>query len=326
MEPVLAVEKLETEFVTNGGVFKAVDGVSFHVHQGETLGVVGESGCGKSVTSLSIMGLLPKKIGRVKGGRIQFHGNDLLQVPEKHMRSIRGNRIAMIFQEPMTSLNPVFRIGDQLAEAIQLHKKVKRKEAMRHAVDMLHKVGIPHPESVAQEYPHQLSGGMRQRVMIAMAMSCNPEVLIADEPTTALDVTIQAQILDLMRQLQEEEKTSILLITHDLGVVAEMCHRVVVMYAGQVVEEADVDTLFESPQHPYTQGLLASLPQLAGEQERLESIPGAVPSPLQMPPGCRFAPRCKYRTEACDQAQPALTDLGGGHRCRCLLVEKGVAR
>jgi oligopeptide/dipeptide ABC transporter ATP-binding protein len=326
MEPVLSIEKLETEFRTDGGTFKTVDGVTFHVAAGETLGVVGESGCGKSVTSLSVMGLLPKKIGRVREGVIRFHGQNLLEKSEKEMRAIRGNRIAMIFQEPMTSLNPVFKIGDQLAESISLHLKLRRRDAMRHAVEMLRKVGIPNPELVVKEYPHQLSGGMRQRVMIAIAMSCNPEVLIADEPTTALDVTIQAQILDLMRKLQEEEQTAIVLITHDLGVVAEMCHRVVVMYAGQVVEEADVDTLFESPTHPYTQGLLASLPQLVGDQNRLESIPGIVPSPLDMPKGCRFAPRCKYRMDACDQVQPELVDVASGHRCRCLLVDKEVSQ
>ncbi|WP_152397534.1 ABC transporter ATP-binding protein [Paenibacillus guangzhouensis] len=322
MEPVLSIEKLETEFKTDAGTFKTVDGVTFYVAAGETLGVVGESGCGKSVTSLSVMGLLPKKIGRVREGAIRFHGQNLLEKSEREMRAIRGNRIAMIFQEPMTSLNPVFRIGDQLAESISLHMKLRRKDAMKRAVEMLTKVGIPNPETVVREYPHQLSGGMRQRVMIAMAMSCNPEVLIADEPTTALDVTIQAQILDLMRKLQEEEQTAIVLITHDLGVVAEMCHRVVVMYAGQVVEEADVDTLFESPTHPYTKGLLASLPQLAGNQERLESIPGIVPSPLDMPKGCRFAPRCKYRMDACDEMMPELTEVAPGHRCRCLLATK----
>lgn len=323
MAELLEVSGLITEFKTSGGVIRAVDGVNLRVKKGETLGIVGESGCGKSITSLSIMQLLPKKIGRIAGGSIAFEGKDLLKVSGREMRSIRGNRIAMIFQEPMTSLNPVFKVGKQISEAARYHLKIGKKEAWTRAVEMLTKVGIPRPEKIAAQYPHQLSGGMRQRVMIAMAMICNPQLLIADEPTTALDVTIQAQILDLMRELQETEGTSILMITHDLGVVAEMCDRVVIMYAGQVVEETDVATLFNDPKHPYTQGLLASLPQLAGETDRLPSIPGQVPNPLHMPSGCRFAPRCPHRFEACDQAQPALLETEAGHSCRCFLYHDG---
>ncbi|MFP4974990.1 ABC transporter ATP-binding protein [Paenibacillus sp. CN-4] len=323
MAELLEVSGLVTEFKTSGGVIRAVDGVNLRVKKGETLGIVGESGCGKSITSLSIMQLLPKKIGRIAGGSIAFEGKDLLKASGREMRSIRGNRIAMIFQEPMTSLNPVFKIGKQISEAARYHLKIGKKEAWTRAVEMLTKVGIPRPDKIAAQYPHQLSGGMRQRVMIAMAMICNPQLLIADEPTTALDVTIQAQILDLMRELQETEGTSILMITHDLGVVAEMCDRVVIMYAGQVVEETDVATLFNDPKHPYTQGLLASLPQLAGETDRLPSIPGQVPNPLHMPSGCRFAPRCPHRFEACDQAQPALLETEAGHSCRCFLYHDG---
>lgn len=323
MAELLEVSGLVTEFKTSGGVIRAVDGVNLRVKKGETLGIVGESGCGKSITSLSIMQLLPKKIGRIAGGSIAFEGKDLLKTSGREMRSIRGNRIAMIFQEPMTSLNPVFKIGKQISEAARYHLKIGKKEAWTRAVEMLTKVGIPRPDKIAAQYPHQLSGGMRQRVMIAMAMICNPQLLIADEPTTALDVTIQAQILDLMRELQETEGTSILMITHDLGVVAEMCDRVVIMYAGQVVEETDVATLFNDPKHPYTQGLLASLPQLAGETDRLPSIPGQVPNPLHMPSGCRFAPRCPHRFEACDQAQPALLETEAGHSCRCFLYHDG---
>ncbi|MED4958905.1 ABC transporter ATP-binding protein, partial [Paenibacillus macerans] len=278
MANLLEISGLRTEFTTPGGVIKAVDGVSFTVRKGETLGIVGESGCGKSITSLSIMQLLPKRVGRVAAGEIRFEGKNLLTASRREMRQIRGNRIAMIFQEPMTSLNPVFKVGKQVSEAARYHLKIGKQEARRRVVEMLAKVGIPRPEKIFDQYPHQLSGGMRQRVMIAMAMVCNPSLLIADEPTTALDVTIQAQILDLMRDLQSKEGTSIMMITHDLGVVAEMCDRVVIMYAGQVVEETDVKTLFREPRHPYTRGLLASLPQLAGDADRLKSIPGQVPN------------------------------------------------
>ncbi|MEK3915755.1 ABC transporter ATP-binding protein [Paenibacillus sp. FSL H7-0331] len=323
MSVLLEVEGLKTEFLTRNGSVRVVDGVDFVLRKGETLGVVGESGCGKSVTSMSIMGLLPKGQGRIAGGDVRFHGKSLLSLSSREMRQVRGNRIAMIFQDPMTSLNPVFKIGSQIAEALRFHLSISRKEAWSQAVDMLTKVGIPRPERIAQEYPHQLSGGMRQRVMIAIAMACNPEVLIADEPTTALDVTIQAQILDLMRDLQKEQGTAIMLITHDLGVVAESCQRVVVMYAGQVVEEAEVRTLFKHPRHPYTKGLLASLPQLAGERKRLDPIVGSVPNLGEMPEGCRFAPRCSYRTEACVQIEPDLIQFEQGHKCRCILYQGG---
>jgi peptide/nickel transport system ATP-binding protein len=323
MAKLLEVTGLRTEFKTAAGVIRAVDGVDLTVDKGETLGIVGESGCGKSITSLSIMQLLPKGLGKVATGEIRLEGENMLAFSERKMRQIRGNRIAMIFQEPMTSLNPVFRVGKQIAEAVRYHQGVGKREAMSRAVEMLTKVGIPRPEKVAVSYPHELSGGMRQRVMIAMAMVCNPKLLIADEPTTALDVTIQAQILDLMRELQRTEGTSILMITHDLGVVAEMCDRVVIMYAGQVVEETDVKTLFKNPKHPYTKSLLASLPQLNSEQDRLASIPGQVPNPLEMPEGCRFAPRCQFAQDICRANAPELEEVEAGHKCRCLLQQEG---
>ncbi|ASA23056.1 ABC transporter ATP-binding protein [Paenibacillus donghaensis] len=324
MEELLEVSGLRTEFVTDAGTIRAVDGISLSVRKGETLGIVGESGCGKSITSLSIMQLLPKRISRIAEGKISFEGRNMLDMSADEVRDIRGNRIAMIFQEPMTSLNPVFKIGRQISESARFHLKLGKKEAAERAVEMLRKVGIPRPEKIAQQYAHQLSGGMRQRVMIAMAMVCNPQLLIADEPTTALDVTIQAQILDLMRDLQQKEGMSILMITHDLGVVAEMCDRVVIMYAGQIVEETDVKTLYKKPLHPYTRGLLASLPQLAGENERLTSIPGQVPNPAQLPPGCRFAPRCPVKIDRCETVQPELLEVEPGHSCRCLLQQEGI--
>ncbi|WP_179033060.1 ABC transporter ATP-binding protein [Paenibacillus kribbensis] len=323
MAQLLEVTNLRTEFKTAAGTIRAVDGVDLSVGQGETLGIVGESGCGKSITSLSIMQLLPKGLGKVAAGEVRFNGENMLEFSERKMRSIRGNEMAMIFQEPMTSLNPVFKIGKQIAESARYHHGVSKQKAKAMAVEMLTKVGIPRPEKVAVSYPHELSGGMRQRVMIAMAMICNPKLLIADEPTTALDVTIQAQILDLMRELQKSEGTSILMITHDLGVVAEMCDRVVIMYAGQVVEETDVKTLFKDPKHPYTQSLLASLPQLNSEQERLASIPGQVPNPLDMPKGCRFAPRCQFAKEICLAEAPELVEVEPGHKSRCLLQQEG---
>ncbi|MNC09499.1 Oligopeptide transport ATP-binding protein OppD [compost metagenome] len=325
MTELLEVSGLCTEFTTAAGTIRAVDGISLSVRKGETLGIVGESGCGKSITSLSIMQLLPKRISRIAAGQIRFEGKDMLEMPVKEVRNIRGNRIAMIFQEPMTSLNPVFKIGRQISESARFHLKLNKKEADERAVEMLRKVGIPRPEKIAQQYAHQLSGGMRQRVMIAMAMVCSPQLLIADEPTTALDVTIQAQILDLMRELQQTEGMSILMITHDLGVVAEMCDRVVIMYAGQIVEEADVATLFNKPLHPYTQGLLASLPQLAGENDRLTSIPGQVPNPANLPAGCRFAPRCPVAVERCSATRPELLETRPGHSCRCLLQQEEVS-
>ncbi len=320
-ERLLEVNDLKTYFDTDEGTVKAVDGVSFHIDKGETLAVVGESGSGKSVTSLSTMRLIPQPPGRFAGGEIKFEGQDLLKKSEREMRRIRGNEISMIFQEPMTSLNPVYTVGDQIAEAIVLHQKKSRNKAMKMAAEMLDLVGIPEPGKRVKNYPHQMSGGMRQRVMIAMALSCGPKLLIADEPTTALDVTIQAQILELMNKLQDEIGMSILFITHDLGVVAEVADRVVVMYAGRAVEEASVNAIFANPQMPYTGGLLNSIPrvdQAAGAQERLEAIPGNVPNPLNLPAGCAFHPRCKYATEECKKAIPPLEDTGDGHMVRCI--------
>ncbi|AFD25621.1 ABC transporter ATP-binding protein [Deinococcus gobiensis] len=328
---LLAVNNLKTYFSTDDGVVKSVDGVTFHIKKGETLAVVGESGSGKSVTSLSVMRLIPMPPGKIVDGEILFTGKDgtqknLVTLSEAEMRKIRGNDISMIFQEPMTSLNPVYTVGDQIAEAVMLHQNKNRKDAMGVATDMLRFVGIPAPEKRVHEYPHQMSGGMRQRVMIAMALSCNPALLIADEPTTALDVTIQAQILDLMRKLQTDIGMSILFITHNLGVVAEMADRVVVMYGGRVVEEGDVVEIFKAPRHPYTMGLLNSIPRPGGEHEyvpgqpkkRLEAIPGNVPNPLNLPPGCSFEPRCKFAVPECSQAVPPLEDTGGGHTARCI--------
>ncbi|SEI73950.1 peptide/nickel transport system ATP-binding protein [Deinococcus reticulitermitis] len=327
---LLAVNNLKTYFNTDDGVVKSVDGVTFHINKGETLAVVGESGSGKSVTSLTIMRLIPMPPGQIAGGEVLFTGKDgvqknLVNVSEAEMRKIRGNDISMIFQEPMTSLNPVYTVGDQIAEAVMLHQGKSRKEAMGVATDMLRFVGIPAPEKRVNEYPHQMSGGMRQRVMIAMALSCNPALLIADEPTTALDVTIQAQILDLMRKLQKDIGMSILFITHNLGVVAEMADRVVVMYGGRVVEEGDVIEIFKAPRHPYTMGLLNSIPRPSdyerkpGEPKgRLEAIPGNVPNPLSLPPGCPFEPRCKFAIPQCSQGVPPLEDTGGGHMARCI--------
>lgn len=319
---LLEVEGLKTEFRRDGGSVMAVSGISFHINKGEVLGLVGESGCGKSVTSLSIMRLLKDTPGRIAGGAVRFEGTDLTQIQEKEMRRFRGNELAMIFQEPMTSLNPVLRIGRQLEEPIMLHLGYSRKRAREHAIHTLKLVGIPRAEDVADEYPHQLSGGMRQRVMIAMAMSCSPKLLIADEPTTALDVTIQAQILDLMKRLKEEQEMGMLLITHDLGVVAEMCDRVVVMYAGRVVEEASVQELFANPQHPYTKGLIQSVPKLRQKVRRLESIQGNVPDLSAMPPGCKFMPRCAYAMEQCLQ-EPELLPVQGeaDRKSRCWLTQ-----
>jgi peptide/nickel transport system ATP-binding protein len=323
-EYLLNVDKLQTVFRTGKGEVTSVEEVSFKLKPGETIGIVGESGCGKSVTSLSIMRLLGKH-GLVKNGSINFNGKDLAKIPESEMRKIRGNEISMIFQEPMTSLNPVFTIGNQLTEGVRLHMKLGKKEARTYAIEMLSKVGIPRPEAIMDEYPHALSGGMRQRVMIAMALSCMPKLLIADEPTTALDVTIQAQILELMKKLRSQSNTAIVLITHDLGVVAEMVDRIIVMYAGQVVEEADVYTLFDDPKHPYTKGLIGSIPHIEYDaEERLTSIPGAVPSLQNMPSGCRFHTRCEFATERCVQEQPSLihTDKYDNHKVRCWLVEE----
>ncbi|MGH8683380.1 MAG: ABC transporter ATP-binding protein [Burkholderiales bacterium] len=319
-EPLLEVDGLKTYFFTRDGVVRAVDGVSFAVYPGETLAVVGESGCGKSVTSLSVLRLIASPPGRVVAGRVRFQGRDLLALPEREMRKLRGNEISMIFQEPMTSLNPVLTIGRQIAEALTLHRGLSRTAALERAIEMLRLVDIPEPGRRAGEYPHQLSGGMRQRVMIAMALACNPRLLIADEPTTALDVTIQAQILDLMRALKEKSGAAIVLITHDLGVVAEMAQRVVVMYAGRKVEEAPVELLFARPRHPYTRGLLSSIPRLgeaAAGRRRLAEIPGLVPSLREEISGCIFAARCRHATERCRQEYPPLEAKGAGHSVAC---------
>lgn len=319
---LLDVQDLKTYFYTENGVVPSVDGVSFQINKGETVGIVGESGSGKSVTSLSIMGLLSKP-GKIVGGKIQFDGQDLVSLSQREMRRIRGNEISMIFQEPLTSLNPVFTVGFQIAEAIRLHQKANKAEAKEKTIELLKKVGIPRPDKVYSSYPHALSGGMRQRVMIAMALSCNPKLLIADEPTTALDVTIQAQILHLMKQLIRDYGTSIIMITHDLGVVAEMVDRVIVMYAGQVVEQTDVFTLFSQPRHPYTLGLLKSTPKIHELKAELESIEGTVPNPSNMPKGCRFAPRCPYAMDKCVKDVPRLEVLNPGHQVRCWLHEDG---
>jgi peptide/nickel transport system ATP-binding protein len=318
---VLDVQNLQTVFFTNSGLFKAVDNVSFSVRRGETLAIVGESGCGKSVTALSIMRLVPDPPGRIVGGSIVLEGTDLVGLDEAAMRAIRGNRISMIFQEPMTSLNPVMRIGDQITEAVRLHRTTTRKEAWAKAVEMLRLVRIPEPERRATEYPHQLSGGMRQRAMIAMALACRPALLIADEPTTALDVTIQAQILALIVELQKELGTGLILITHDLGVVAQTAQRVIVMYAGKKVEEATVEALFENPRHPYTRGLMASMPAVLSlgskNDARLVEIPGMVPSLTNLPAGCAFAPRCGLAIERCRAEYPPLQDWGDDHFAAC---------
>jgi peptide/nickel transport system ATP-binding protein len=318
-EYLLEVKDLKTYFSSDSGEVKAVDGVSFRIKKGETLGIVGESGSGKSVTALSIMKLLKDTPGEIVGGEIKYGGKNIVELNEKQMRKIRGKDVAMIFQEPMTSLNPVYKIGKQLEESIILHLKFNKKQARLHAIKMLSLVGISRAEKIVDEYPHQLSGGMRQRVMIAMAMACNPKLLIADEPTTALDVTIQAQILDLMRNLQKSSETAILLITHDLGVVAEMCDRVVVMYAGRAVEETDVFTLFANPKHPYTIGLLGSTPKLGERVTRLQSIRGNVPIPTRMPHGCKFAPRCEFAMDICWEKEPNFIEINGNHSSKCWL-------
>ena len=320
-EPLLNVKNLKTHFYTDDGVARAVDGISFFLKKGETLGLVGESGCGKSVTSLSIMRLIPEPPGQIAEGTIHFKGRDLLKLSEGEMRKVRGNDIAMVFQEPMTSLNPVFTCGFQIDEAVMLHQGLERQAAREKTVEMLHRVGIPDPAQRAEEYPHQLSGGMRQRVMIAMALSCNPDVLIADEPTTALDVTIQAQILELLDALKEEFGMAVLMITHDLGVIAEVADRVAVMYAGKIVEMGGVEEIFTEPRHPYTQGLLKSIPKLTEEQDRLLVIPGTVPDAIAFPEGCRFSPRCPSAEAICTESEPALLDVEGGHPVACWMSE-----
>ncbi len=323
--PVLDVKQLQTTFFSADGEIPAVDQISFSVNKGEILGIVGESGCGKSVTSLSIMKLVPQPPGKITNGEIWLNGENLVQASEKRMREIRGNEVAMIFQEPMTSLNPLFTIGNQLIEGIRIHKKMSKKEARIEAIQMLKLVGLPRAEQIIDEYPHQLSGGMRQRVMIAMALSCHPRLLIADEPTTALDVTIQAQILALMKDLNEKLDTAIVMITHDLGVVADLCQRVIVMYAGKIVEEAEVRDIFKNPKHPYTVGLLQSVPDVREKKERLYSIPGNVPKPGSIQKGCRFAARCDKAHDRCYIEDPKLYQLENGQSVRCFLHEGVVA-
>ncbi|MDG5790122.1 ABC transporter ATP-binding protein [Evansella sp. AB-P1] len=321
-QALLEVKGLKTYFyMDDNKVAKAVDDVAFTINKGETLAIVGESGSGKSITSLSIMRLIQSPPGKIVEGSISLEGKDLLKLSEREMMKVRGNDIGMIFQEPMTSLNPVFTIGNQISESLMKHKKMKKKEAYNKAIDLLKLVGFARAEEIVNEYPHQLSGGMRQRAMIAIAMSCDPKLLIADEPTTALDVTIQAQILDLMVQMKEKFESSILLITHDLGVVAEVSDRVLVMYGGQVVEEATVHELFTNPKHPYTNGLLASIPNIDADVERLESIPGSVLPAHRFPKGCRFAPRCKHVMDKCRESNPDLLETETNHKVRCYLYE-----
>jgi oligopeptide transport system ATP-binding protein len=321
MQPILSVENLKVVFNTYAGTVQAVNDVSFMLHKGETIGIVGESGCGKSVTSSAIMGLIPSPPGEIAGGRIIFEGKDLLTMDETALQKIRGNQISMIFQDPMTSLNPVLTVGLQLAESFMLHQKLPQKEALDKAVDMLKLVGIPAPGTRIHQYPHQMSGGMRQRVMIAMALACNPRILIADEPTTALDVTVQAQIMELIKKLNTELSTAVILITHDLGVVAGMCSRVLVMYAGRIVESAPVHELYANPQHPYSWGLLKSVPRPDVKSGTLESIAGQPPDLLAPPPGCAFMPRCRFAMEVCKRP-PSTVNVANGHMCRCWLADK----
>lgn len=323
--PLLTLENLTARLHTPQGSGNVVDGISFSIHKGETLGLVGESGCGKSMTSLSILRLVPEPTVKIISGRILFQGVDLLTLPEADMRRIRGNRIAMIFQEPMTALNPVFTVGEQIAEVFRLHKRMNRREAWDAAVEMMERVKIPAAAQRALEYPHQMSGGMRQRIVIAMALACDPDLLIADEPTTALDVTVQAQILALMKELQERQGTAILLITHDLGVIAETADRVAVMYAGQIAEEAPVHDLFTNPMHPYTRGLLHAIPRFTDDRnERLHVIPGNVPMPAKFPSGCRFHPRCSERFEPCDMQPCDMLSHSNEHAVRCFMYSVGV--
>jgi oligopeptide/dipeptide ABC transporter ATP-binding protein len=325
MAHLLEVENLQTQFPTRAGLVKSVNGVSFYINEGELLGLVGESGCGKSMTALSIMRLIAPP-GRIAGGSIKFKDEELTTASDERMREIRGNDIAMIFQDPMTSLNPVFTVGEQIAEALRLHRRLGKKEAWAAAIEAMKEVSIPSPERRVNDYPHQLSGGMRQRVMIAMALACDPELLIADEPTTALDVTIQAQILELLDNLRKTRKLAVLLITHDLGVVAETADRICVMYTGKIVEESDVDELFAKPKHPYTQGLLKSVPKLTvgeiAKDTRLQTIEGTVPSPTNLPDGCHFAPRCPFRMERCVHGEIPLYELPNNVKVRCVLYDE----
>ncbi|MED4753672.1 ABC transporter ATP-binding protein [Brevibacillus choshinensis] len=324
MTAMLTIDNLRTSFLQSGNKLTVIEGVSLTVEPGETVGVVGESGCGKSVTSMSIMQLLGRNVEM--SGSIRFQDKELLTLSDKEMQKIRGNEIAMIFQEPMTSLNPLHPIGKQISEPLRRHLGLSKQAAKERTIELLRQVGIPRADEIISDYPHQLSGGMRQRVMIAMAMACEPKLLIADEPTTALDVTIQAQILELMKKVRNERGTSIMLITHDLGVVAEMCHRVIVMYAGQIVEEADVKKLFDDPKHPYTRGLMKSMPSVNVNQERLDAIPGAVPMLSEMPAGCRFAPRCSQVMDICREKNPELLPVSDSQKCRCWLYREGEAQ
>ena len=325
MSHLLEVKNLQTHFPTRAGLVKAVNDVSFHINEGELVGLVGESGCGKSITALSIMRLISPP-GKIIGGSVKFKGEDLLKASDDRMREMRGDDISMIFQDPMTSLNPVYTVGEQIAEALRLHRGLNKKDAWNAAIEAMKEVSIPDPARRVNDYPHQLSGGMRQRVMIAMALACNPELLIADEPTTALDVTIQAQILELLNELRQTRKLAVLLITHDLGVVAEVADRVCVMYTGRIVEESGVDELFEKPKHPYTQGLLKSVPKLRGigeqKETRLSTIEGTVPSPTNLPDGCHFAPRCEFRMDICTRREIPLYELKNDVRVRCVLYDK----
>ncbi len=328
MAPLLEITDLKTHFPTRAGLVRAVDGVSFSLGRGELLGLVGESGCGKSITALSVMQLIAPP-GKIVGGSIRFAGEELTTASPERLREIRGNDIAMIFQDPMTSLNPVYTVGEQIAEALRLHRKLDRKAAKEAAIEAMREVAIPAPETRVDDYPHQLSGGMRQRIMIAMALACDPELLIADEPTTALDVTIQAQILELLNDLRKTRELAVLLITHDLGVVAEVADRVCVMYTGKIVEEAGVNEIFAAPKHPYTQGLLKSVPKLsaAGHRvERLSTIEGTVPTPTDLPPGCHFAPRCPQRMPECEKGEIPFFEVGENDKVRCLLYDKDLMR
>src|SRR5690348_12993168 len=328
MSHLLEVKNLRTQFPTRAGLVRAVDGVSFHIDRGELLGLVGESGCGKSITALSVMRLIAPP-GKIVNGEILFDGKDLLKISAAEMREMRGDDIAMIFQDPMTSLNPVFTVGEQIGEALRLHRKLSKKQARQATIEAMREVAIPDPGRRIDDYPHQLSGGMRQRVMIAMALACNPKLLIADEPTTALDVTIQAQILELLNELRKQRELAVLLITHDLGVVAEVADRVAVMYTGRIVEESPVEELFARPKHPYTEGLLRSVPQLTAsdaiKKERLDTIEGVVPSPTDLPPGCHFAPRCPHRMPRCREGTIPLYQLEGEVQVRCVLYDLAAA-
>lgn len=323
-EKLLELKNVTTSFDTDDGKVTAIENISFELRKGETLGILGESGCGKSVTSLSIMRLLPDGVGYVENGEIIFQGEHLLDLKEEKMRSYRGNKMSMIFQEPMTSLNPVFKVKKQLVEVYTTHQDVNNKEAYKKALDILDIVGIPDPTSVIEKYPYELSGGMRQRVMIAMALACQPALLIADEPTTALDVTIQAQILKLMNELKQDINSSIMLITHDLGVIAQMVERVLVFYAGQIVERAQINDLYEKPKHPYTKGLIKSIPRIGNKRQRLDTIQGMVPSPFEFPQGCRFNPRCEHAMDICKEKEPPEVDVGDRHSAKCWLhVDEG---